>query len=154
LRSIKELDIELPQICALVGPNNAGKRNILRANQRVLGRDWVRVSSFDEDDVYGRDPSADAHIKLSFEPALSYTNFKGADPADICTLSFECTRYKIGEEKGQRRLEQHCFDAKGKPPMDQRASPATCGNPPGENGRHRYSQSYDICCYFFAYDML
>src|SRR6266478_2918227 len=105
-RSIRQLDIELPQICALVGPNNAGKSNILLAIQRVLERDWVTVKAFDEDDVYGRDPSTDVQIQLSFEPALSYTKFKGGDPAEIQTFSFEYTRYKIGEEKGQRRLEQ------------------------------------------------
>jgi predicted ATP-dependent endonuclease of OLD family len=116
-RSIRELDIEVPQICALVGPNNAGKSNILLAIQRVLERDWVTVKAFDEDDVYGRNPSTDVHIQLSFEPALSYTKFKGGDPAEIQTLSFEYTRYKIGQEKGLRRLEQKCFDAKGKPPV-------------------------------------
>src|SRR5207244_23544 len=55
-RSIKSLDLELPQISALVGPNNAGKSNILLAIQRVLGRDWVSVSAFSEEDVYGRNP--------------------------------------------------------------------------------------------------
>lgn len=30
-RSIKTLDFQVPQVCALVGPNNAGKSNILEA---------------------------------------------------------------------------------------------------------------------------
>ena len=33
-RSIKELVIELPNVCALVRPNNAGKTNILEAMRR------------------------------------------------------------------------------------------------------------------------
>src|SRR5215510_7896895 len=49
-RSIQGLEIDLPQICALVGPNNAGKSNLLLAIHRVLGRDWVTVSSFAEED--------------------------------------------------------------------------------------------------------
>lgn len=116
-RSIKRLELKLSQICALIGPNNAGKSNILLAIHRVLGRDWVSVGVFDENDVYGRNPASDVKIATSFSPALQYCKFKGADPADIETLSFEYTRYKIGEQKGQRRLEQKCFDAKGKPPM-------------------------------------
>ena len=116
-RSIKSLDINLPQICALVGPNNAGKSNILLAIQRVLGRDWVSVTSFTEEDVHGRDPSADISIALSFEPALPYSKFKAADPVEIATFSFEYTRYQVGDQKGERRLEQKCFDTHGKPLM-------------------------------------
>jgi len=116
-RSIKQLNVELSQMNCLVGPNNAGKSNIMLAIQQVLGRDWVTVSSFDEGDVYGREPTSDVKISLSFEPPLSYVKFKGADPVEITTISFEYTRYKIGEQKGQRRLEQKCFDQTGKPPM-------------------------------------
>lgn len=116
-RSIKTLDIELPQICAFVGPNNAGKSNILLAIQRVLGRDWVTVTSFDEADVYCRDPNLDIDLSISFAPPVSYMKFKGGEAVEIPTLAFEYTRYKIGEQKGHRRLEQKCFDAKGKPPM-------------------------------------
>jgi predicted ATP-dependent endonuclease of OLD family len=111
------LDTGLPQICALVGPNNAGKSNILLAIQRVIGRDWVSVTSFTEDDVYARDSSADVSIALSFEPALPYAKFKNTDPVEIATLSFDYTRYQVGDQKGQRRLEQKCFDNHGKPPM-------------------------------------
>jgi len=116
-RSIKSLDINLPQVCALVGSNNAGKSNILLAIQRVLGRDWVSVTSFTEEDVHGRDPSADISIALSFEPALPYSKFKAADPVEITTCSFEYTRYQVGDQKGERRLEQKCFDTHGKPPI-------------------------------------
>lgn len=136
-RSIKALDIELPQICALVGPNNAGKSNILLAIQRVLGRDWVSVSSFGEDDVYGRDPTSDLTIALSFDPALPYSKFKEADPVAITTLTFEYTRYKVGEQKGQRRLEQKCFDAKRKSPM-------VLAKAPKKGEQHQYQSLVNI----------
>jgi predicted ATPase len=42
-RSIKSLDILLPNTCAIVGPNSCGKSNVLLALHRVLGRDWVNV---------------------------------------------------------------------------------------------------------------
>src|SRR5687768_12150835 len=116
-RSIKSLDIALPQICALVGPNNTGKSNILLAIQRVLGREWVSVNAFDEQDVYGREPGSDIKISLAFEPSLPYAKFRDADPAEISKLSFEYTRYKVGEQKGERRLEQKCFDSDGRAPM-------------------------------------
>jgi putative ATP-dependent endonuclease of the OLD family len=53
IRSVQTLDIELPQVCAIVGPNSAGKSNILEAMRRVLAGDWgPRASNFSEDDVY------------------------------------------------------------------------------------------------------
>ena len=116
-RSIKSLNFDIPQICCLVGPNNAGKSNILLAIQRVLGRDWVSVSSFDDQDVYAHDPNADVTIHVSFDPGIPYKKFKAADPVLISTLAFEYTRYKVGEDKGKRRLEQKCFDEYGRPPM-------------------------------------
>lgn len=54
---------------------------------------------------------------MSFDPPLQYAKFKGAPATEIPTLSFEFTRYKIGEQKGERRLEQKCLDAGGKPPF-------------------------------------
>lgn len=102
-------------ICALIGPDNAGKSNILLAIQRVLGRDWVSVTTFEEDDVYGRDGKRDIKIELDLEPPASYHKFEGAAATDIARLSFEFTRYKIGPPKGQRRLEQTCIAPNGKP---------------------------------------
>ena len=136
-RSIGNLELDLPQICALVGPNNAGKSNILRAIQRVLARDWVSVSSFDEQDVYSRDPDLDLSIALTFDPAIGYRRFKGADPVDISTLSFEFTRYKVGERKGQRRLEQKCFDLHGKPP-------SVLMKAPRKGHRHEYQPLVNV----------
>ena len=69
-RSVKNLDLLVPQFCCLVGPNNAGKSNILHAIQRVLGRDWVSVTSFDERDVYAHEHDSDVTIQISFEPGI------------------------------------------------------------------------------------
>jgi len=116
-RSIQDLTLCPSQITALVGPNNAGKSNILLAIQKVIGRDWLSVGQFDESDVYGLDNNRDVTIELSFDPALEYLKFVKANPVRIRTLNFTYTRYKIGEKAGQRRLEQKCFDANGRPPM-------------------------------------
>jgi predicted ATP-dependent endonuclease of OLD family len=112
-RSIENESFEVPQICALVGPNNAGKSNILEALRRVLGTNWVSVSSFAPDDIFMRDPSRDIAIRCSFDPPIQFQRFKNAPTTVIHSLSFEYTRYKIGEKKGQPRLEQSCLDAKG-----------------------------------------
>ena len=122
-RSIKQLGVDVPQICALVGPNNAGKSNILTAIYKVIGRDWVSVNSFDLDDIYGRDPDTDMRITITFDPPVEYRKFKYGDPIKIPTFSFEYTRYKVGQNKGQRRLEQKCLTLDGKPAMVLKKAP-------------------------------
>ncbi|WP_198026147.1 AAA family ATPase [Mesorhizobium sp. LNHC209A00] len=118
-RSIKSLGIEIPKICALVGPNNAGKSNILEAIRRVLGFEFgPRTSNFTEDDVYLRDPEGDIEIRLTFDKPIEFRKLQKADPVGIDTLSFSWTRYKVTERKGQRRLEQSCL-RNGKVPVVQ-----------------------------------
>lgn len=114
-RSIKDLDINLGAICALVGPNNSGKSNFLEALRRVLERDWVRVYSFTEEDVYGRDPGKDITIRISFDVPILHRAFKNADPTEIYGLEFTWTRYKKGPQSGERRLQQTCLNAHESP---------------------------------------
>jgi predicted ATP-dependent endonuclease of OLD family len=116
-RSVQTLEIELPQVCAIVGPNNAGKSNILEAIRRVLAGDWgPRASNFSEDDVYLRDAKLDITIECSFEPPIEYRKLKEGDAVQIETMQFLYTRYKRGSQAGTRRLEQTCFNAMGKQP--------------------------------------
>ena len=122
-RSVKELEIGLPRLCALVGPNNAGKSNVLLALRRILERDWVSVSSFDEEDVFGRNPEADIEIRIDLQPPIPYARFKNAAPVDVHGLAFTFARYKIGAKKGQRRLEQSCQNDKGAAPIVLAAAP-------------------------------
>jgi putative ATP-dependent endonuclease of the OLD family len=112
-RSIKKLDEKLPQICALVGPNNSGKTNLLVAIARFLERGWINVRDFDEQDYFGRDPEQDVRIELTLDPPISFTRFKASEPVEIPKLSFLLTRYKVGARKGEPRLEQKCLDASG-----------------------------------------
>jgi putative ATP-dependent endonuclease of the OLD family len=129
-RSVQTLDIELPQVCAIVGPNNAGKSNILEAIRRVLASDWgPRASNFSEDDVYLRDGELDITIECSFEPPIEYRKLKNADAVQIETMQFLYTRYKRGPETGTRRLEQICLDETGKQPTVMTGYPKQ-GTPP------------------------
>jgi putative ATP-dependent endonuclease of OLD family len=119
-RSIKAIDVQLPQVCALVGPNNAGKSNVLEAIRRVLGSEYgPRTGTFAEDDVHRRDTDGKIEICLTFDKPIEYRKLQKADPVGIDTLKFCWTRYKVGEKKGQRRLEQTCLKEGGAVPMVQ-----------------------------------
>ena len=129
-RSIKELVIELPNVCALVGPNNAGKTNILEAMRRVLMPEYgPRATHFSEDDVYLRDPDKHIEISVTFGIPISYARLKNAEPVQIATLQFAFDRYKRGDSKGQRRLEQQCLGIEGQALMVQKTYGATGKRP-------------------------
>ena len=116
-RSLQSLTINLPQVCAIVGPNNSGKSNILEAIRRVLAPEWgPRTRDFTEDDVYLRDETLDIEIECSFEPPLGYRKLKDADPVEIERFRFVFDRYKIGPQAGTRRLEQSSLTTAGEKP--------------------------------------
>lgn len=115
-RSIKEpLELELKDVNALIGGNNVGKSNILNVIWAVLGKDWVTVNNFSEDDVYLRNHDNDIEIIIEFDEPYKYHQFKGIDPIDIPKISFIYTKYKIGENAGQRRLDKKCLTKSNKP---------------------------------------
>jgi len=115
-RSINEkLELELKNVNALVGGNNVGKSNILNVIWAVLGKDWVTVNNFGENDVYLKNHDNDIEITVEFKEPYKYHQFKGIDPIDIPKISFSYTKYKIGKNAGQRRLEKKCLTAKDTP---------------------------------------
>lgn len=114
-RSIKgPLTINLGQITALIGANNVGKSNVISAIYRVLGRDWVTVNTFDEDDVFNNNFDQDITIDIVFSEPFKYEQFKGFH-IDIPKIRFNYTRYKVGEFSGKRRLEKQCLKLDNKP---------------------------------------
>lgn len=66
-RSIKHLDFKPGNITALVGPNNAGKTNILSALNFLLGERFPMPQGLDDKDFYGRTRDNDLRIKVWFE---------------------------------------------------------------------------------------
>jgi len=143
-RSIKNIEIELPQVCAIVGRNNAGKSNILEAVRRVLAGDCgPRTSSFSEDDVYLRDPKLDITIECSFEPLIEYRKLKEGDTVHIGKMQFLYTHYKRGPLAGTPfrtnlfRRSRETTDGDDRLPEAQQSSEVrasirrTCGNPRG-----------------------
>jgi predicted ATP-dependent endonuclease of OLD family len=108
-RSIKEpMELHLEQVNALIGANNCGKSNVLSAVYRVLGRDWVTKNSFFDNDVHNEDFETDIIIDFEFDEPFKYEQYKGIF-IDIPKVRFTYTRYKVGENAGQRRLEKQCL---------------------------------------------
>lgn len=125
-RSVKRCEFRPRELTALVGENNAGKSNILRALTTVLGRDWVSATSFNEHDFRDHDLSRDILVDLEFSPPLTHVPFKGADAVDVHLIRYRVTHYKVNTKrakKGERRLETGCFDTAGKPVMVLKEAP-------------------------------
>lgn len=86
-RSIGDsIEIHLPQICAFVGANNAGKSNILSALNKVLGKDWITVNNFNDEDVYQKNAENDIQIDIEFEEAFRYETYRGFEPSLIQSM--------------------------------------------------------------------
>lgn len=117
-RSIERCELKPGALTALVGENNAGKTNILRAIETVLGSDWVTKNSFSDEDFRNRDRELDILIEMEFDPPLTYRPFKASDEVQVPTLRYKVSHYKVNSKhgnKGERRLESGCFSRDGKP---------------------------------------
>lgn len=68
-RSIKEETIVFPDsgILALVGANNAGKSNILKAINNILGDTWFGKDKAEISDYYNKDSTNNIKIKITFD---------------------------------------------------------------------------------------
>lgn len=86
-RSIQSLDVKFHRINALIGPNNAGKSNVLKALALVLGETWPSNRSVDENDHYDRDRTNTIKIRVMFDNPFSVSRFNG----QIYGFGFECT---------------------------------------------------------------
>lgn len=68
-RSIEDLDLEFSSVNALVGANNSGKSNILRALNLVLGETWPS-RPFADKDYFQHDLTRTIHIQVFFRSPL------------------------------------------------------------------------------------
>lgn len=69
-RSVRNVKIKLGSLNAFIGPNNAGKSNIMKALNLVLGDIYPSVRSFDEKDFYDYDKSNPIKIEVRFDSTL------------------------------------------------------------------------------------
>lgn len=73
-RSIKRLDFKPTMLTALVGKNNSGKSNILRAIDLMLGERWP-PHAITEEDIYNHDENLTAKIELYFDEPIIHTYY-------------------------------------------------------------------------------
>lgn len=86
-RSIKEVEFYPTDVTALIGPNSAGKTNILSALAFLLGERWPTVNALHDGDYYGRDRSRPIYISASFDGApdnIARVWFSSADGLKMC----------------------------------------------------------------------
>lgn len=69
-RSIRELDLYPDDYTILIGDNNAGKSNILKAMNLVLGETWPTDRTFTLEDFHNHDSEQDIVIQVYFDTVL------------------------------------------------------------------------------------
>ncbi|RMH36340.1 MAG: DUF2813 domain-containing protein [Nitrospirae bacterium] len=91
-RSINMLDFEPGPYCVLIGENNSGKSNILRALNLALGEIWPSERSFSEEDFHNQDKSKDIVIQVFFDKIIE--QYKNRFKLNIAGLELRCKAYK------------------------------------------------------------
>ncbi|MEM0136012.1 MAG: AAA family ATPase [Thermoplasmatales archaeon] len=85
-RSVKSLDVKLDNINALIGPNNAGKSNVIKALSIVLGESWPSSKTIDDNDYFDRDRSKPLKIQVIFDQHVVDTKSK----KEVYGFGLEC----------------------------------------------------------------
>lgn len=72
-KSIKDLEFNYPEsgILVLVGENNSGKSNLIRAIDLICGESWIGKEKLEEHDYYLRNKEAEIEISLFFDNGRS-----------------------------------------------------------------------------------
>jgi len=71
-RSIQSLDFSPGNYSVLIGENNSGKSNILRALQLVIGETWPSERLFSENEFYNLDTSKEILIRVLFDQTIDH----------------------------------------------------------------------------------
>ncbi len=85
-RSVKSLDMKFHRLNALIGPNNAGKSNVMRALEIVLGESWPSNRIINDNDYLDRDRANRIKIQVRFVTPFSGPRNSG----QIFGFRFEC----------------------------------------------------------------
>jgi putative ATP-dependent endonuclease of OLD family len=70
-RSIKDVDVEFGAINSLIGPNNGGKSNLMKALNLLLGATYPSVRSFDDRDFHKYDKNNPITLQVLFDTPLT-----------------------------------------------------------------------------------
>jgi len=115
-RSIKEVEFEPQSLCALVGENNSGKSNILKAINLLLGETWPSIRNVSDDDIYGKDLSRDIEIRIWFDQHLKEDEDAAGNKYTINGFLLRYSHYKRTTGKrhrGDPKIEFVAIDEKG-----------------------------------------
>ena len=116
-RSIKELDFKPSMLTALIGKNNSGKSNILRAIDLMLGERWPPYA-ISEEDIYNHNENLTIKIELYFDEPIIHTYYS----QDIEVNGF---RLEFDVNHGGNLA---CIDEDGNEVMTQSNRPLTLSN--------------------------
>lgn len=94
-RSIKELVITPSNLCALIGPNSAGKTNVLRAIDLTLGEGWATKAKVAREQFH--DVSQKIFIKIDFSSSIKWAYYNQQKNINSVTLemTFEPLECKV-----------------------------------------------------------
>ncbi len=115
-RSIKTLDFEPGSYCVLIGENNSGKSNILRALNLALGETWPTERSFSDEDFHNQDTSQDIVIQVFFNETTE--EWRNNCKMEIGGVELRCKAYKrkVKEKPaGTLTTDYYCIQPSGKP---------------------------------------
>jgi predicted ATP-dependent endonuclease of OLD family len=115
-RSIKHLVLEPKDICVLVGSNGAGKSNVLKAIDLLLGETYPTQRSFTKNDFYNREFNETIRIKLTFSETLKsckLTNAETRSKESCEPTSLELTHTEK-EDAGNFQTHFFAYDSKDK----------------------------------------
>ncbi|MCX5780040.1 MAG: AAA family ATPase [Firmicutes bacterium] len=112
-RSIKALDFSPHNYCVLIGENDAGKSNLLRAINLVLGEMWPTDRTFTIADFHRQNAEHDIVIQVYFDTMVeTWKNMT----AKVYGFELRCKAYKRahkGLPKGTLSVDYTCINAKG-----------------------------------------
>ncbi len=113
-RSLKDFTLEPGPLCVLIGENNAGKSNVLRALNLALGDTWPSERSFSEEDFYNQNTSQDILIQVFFDEKIE--DWRNNHKADIKGIQLRCKAYKRavkGKPAGTLKVDFTCINENG-----------------------------------------
>lgn len=87
-RSIKELEVKPKYLCALIGPNSAGKTNILKALDLVIGEGWTTKAKVARELFY--DTTQPIVIEIFFTTPIGFINKRGYE-VSVSSVKLEMT---------------------------------------------------------------
>ncbi|RJQ40879.1 MAG: DUF2813 domain-containing protein [Dehalococcoidia bacterium] len=70
-RSIEEVNLDFGAITSLIGPNNAGKSNLMKALDLLLGLSYPSARSFSDHDFYKYDKTSPIFLQIMFDSQLA-----------------------------------------------------------------------------------